>query len=118
MAVDGQCYVSAEYDQEGKRVHLFTTYAEYSGSRRRRGQCFLCSQEVPADHDVVIDFYVWHSGSLGDPETTQQEVHALLNQAGFPRPIRRIVVAVAGPGRGQGMGGMQHFTYRPPGWRV
>ena len=39
----------------------------------------------------------------------------MLNQAGFPRSIRRIVVAVAGPGRGQGMAGMQHFTYRPSG---
>ena len=69
--------------------------------------------EVPADHDIVIDFYVWHSGparrsggyAAGSPVAAQQ--------AGFPRPIRRIVVAVAGPGRGEGMGGMQHFTYRP-----
>ena len=37
----------------------------------------------------------------------------MLNQVGFPRSIRRIVVAVAGPGQGQRMGGMQHFTYRP-----
>ena len=37
----------------------------------------------------------------------------MLNQAGFPRPIQRIVVAVAGAGHDQGMAGMQHFTYRP-----
>ena len=72
--------------------------------------------EVPADHDVVIDFYVWHSGRLGDPEATQQEVHARCSTRLASRaPIRRIVVAVAGPGHGQGMGGMQHFTYRPSG---
>ena len=61
--------------------------------------------EVPADHDIVIDFYVFHSGWLGDPEATQQEVRSVLNQAGFPRSIRRIVVTVAGPGHGQGMAG-------------
>ncbi len=37
----------------------------------------------------------------------------MLNQVEFPRPIARIVVAIGGPGRGPGMSGMQHFTYRP-----
>ena len=27
---DGQCYAAAEYDHEGKRIHVFTTHAEYS----------------------------------------------------------------------------------------
>ena len=27
--VDGHSYVSAEYDHEGKRIHVFATYAEY-----------------------------------------------------------------------------------------
>ena len=37
----------------------------------------------------------------------------MLNQAGFPRSMQRIVAVVAGPGSGRGMGGTQHFTYRP-----
>ena len=37
----------------------------------------------------------------------------MLHQVEFPRPVGRIVVAIGGPGRGQGMAGMQHFTYRP-----
>lgn len=36
-----------------------------------------------------------------------------MNQAAFPRSIRRIVVEVASPVHSQGVGGMQHFTYRP-----
>jgi hypothetical protein len=68
--------------------------------------------EVPPNHDIVIDFYVFHSARLGDPESTQQEVRAVLSQAGFPRSIRRIVATAAGTGHGQGMAGM-HFTYRP-----
>ena len=39
----------------------------------------------------------------------------MLNQTGFPRSIRRIVVEVAGPVHAQGAGGMQHFTYRLSG---
>ena len=111
-AVDGRCYASAEYDHEGKRIHAFTTHAEYSRLSESVRAIFPLIAEVPPDHDIVIDFWVWHPGWLGDAEAAQQEVRSLLNQAGFSRPIRRIVVAVAGPGRGEGMGGMQHFTYR------
>ncbi|MGA8313643.1 MAG: biotin/lipoyl-containing protein, partial [Terriglobales bacterium] len=112
FSADGRCYASAEYDHEGKRIHAFTSHAEYSRLSEAVGAMFPLIAEVPADHDIVIDFWVWHSGGLGDPEATQQEVRSLLNQAGFSRSIRRIVVAVAGPGRGAGIGGMQHFTYR------
>ena len=30
LDVDGQPFASAEYDHEGKRIHVFTTHAEYS----------------------------------------------------------------------------------------
>jgi acetyl/propionyl-CoA carboxylase alpha subunit/acetyl-CoA carboxylase carboxyltransferase component len=113
LVMGERCYVSADYDHEGKRIHLFTTHAEYSRLPEAAQAMFPLVAEVPADHDLAIDFYAWHSGSLGDPDATQQEVQTMLNQAGFPRSIRRIVVAVGGPGRGQGMGAMQHFTYRP-----
>ncbi len=111
LAVDGQCCASAEYDHEGKRIHVFTTHAEYARLSEAARTLFPMIAEIPADHDIVIDFYVSHSGSLGDPEATQQEVGSMLNQAGFPRPIRRIVATVAGSG--QVIGGTQHFTYRP-----
>ncbi|MGA9860508.1 MAG: carboxyl transferase domain-containing protein [Terriglobales bacterium] len=115
LELDGQSFASAEYDHEGKRIHAFTTHAEYS--RLAGGMCalFPLIAKVPADHDIVIDFYAWHSGRLDDPEVTQQEVQSALNQAGFPRSIRRIVVEVAGPVHAQGAGGMQHFTYRCAG---
>ncbi len=114
VAVDGQCCASAEYDHEGKRIHLFTTHAEYSRLAEAARTLFPMIAEVPADHDIVIDFYVFHSGRLGDPEATQQEVRSVLSQVGFPRSIRRIVATAAGTGHGQGKLGM-HFTYRPSG---
>jgi acetyl-CoA carboxylase carboxyltransferase component len=115
LTVDGHCYASAEYDYEGKRIHVFTTHAEHSRLSETARAMFPMIAEVPADHDIVIDFYACHSSWLGDPEATQQEVHSMLNQAGFPRLIRRIVVTVGGPNRGLGMGAMRHFTYRPNG---
>ena len=120
LEVDGQCFASAEYYHEGKRVHVFSTHAEYSRLSEAMRAMFPLIAQVPADHDIVIDLYAWHSGRLGDPEVTQQEVQSALNQAGFPRSIRRIVVEVAGPVhvgsvQAQGAGGMQHFTYRLSG---
>ena len=113
QAVDGHCYVSAEYDHEGKRIHVFTTFAEYLRLSEVARTLFPVLEEVPIDHDIVIDFYVWDSGHPDEPEVMQKEVRSKLNQAGFPRSIRRIVVEVAGPGRGEGRAGIQHFTYRP-----
>jgi acetyl/propionyl-CoA carboxylase alpha subunit/acetyl-CoA carboxylase carboxyltransferase component len=115
LRVNGQRCVSAEYEEEGKRVHLFTTHAESPRLCEASRALFPLIEEVPEDHEVVLDFYVWHPGALGDPEGSQQEVCAMLNQARFPRAIRRIVVVLAGPGRGPGLGDMRHFTYRPCG---
>jgi len=113
---DGQCYATAEYDYEGNRLHVFTTHTEYSRISEAARMLFPMIAEIPADHDVLIDFYVFNSGWLGDPDVTQQEVRSVLNQAGFPRSIRRIVASVTGgPGHGQGIGHTQHFTYRPSG---
>jgi acetyl/propionyl-CoA carboxylase alpha subunit/acetyl-CoA carboxylase carboxyltransferase component len=112
LAVDDQCYATAEYDHEGKRIHVFTTHAEYSRLSEAARTMFPLISKVPADHDIVIDFYVFQSGWPHDPEVTQREVCSVLDQAGFPRSIRRIVVTVGGPSHGQGMAGTQHFTYR------
>ncbi len=111
--IDGRSFVSTEYDNDGKRVHVFTTNTEYLALSDAARALFPCINEVPADHEIVVDFHVWNPEFLSDQELIQKEVHSTLNQVGFPRKIDRIVVAIGGPGRGPGMAGMQHFTYRP-----
>ncbi len=113
MEANGHGVVSAEYEQEGKRIHVFSTHAEYSHLASAARTMIPLIEAVPGDHDIVIDFYTSSSDPLGDPETAQEQAQCLLNRAGFPRPIRRILVAIAGPAGGQGMGVMQHFTFRP-----
>jgi acetyl/propionyl-CoA carboxylase alpha subunit/acetyl-CoA carboxylase carboxyltransferase component len=110
---DGKCYVSVEYEHEGRRIHVFATDGDYARLTDTARTLLPLIAEVPADHDLAIEFYVWHCGPLGDAEATQQEVRSMLHAVGFPRPIRRIVVAIGSPGRGQGDTIMQHFTYRP-----
>jgi len=113
LAQDGHCCVSAEYDEKGKRVHLFAAYSEISGLSEAARAMLPWIEGAPAEDDVVIDFYLWHPGIRGDAETTENEVRSILNQAGIPRSVQRIVAVVAGPGCGLGMAGTQHFTYRP-----
>ncbi|HET7750858.1 MAG TPA: biotin carboxylase N-terminal domain-containing protein, partial [Terriglobales bacterium] len=104
---DGQYFVSAEHDDEGKHVHLFTTCAEYARlGDVVRSMCGMIG-EVPAEEEVSIDFYLWHADSLADTEAAQQEIQSVLNDSAFPRPIQRVVVVVGGQN-----GGVQHFTYR------
>ena len=113
LSIDGLCYFTAEYDHEGKRIHAFATYAEYQALSAAAEALLPVIAEVPADHDIVIDFHVCSSSKLGEPDASQSEVQSMLNQVAFPRPLRRIVVAVAGANQGHRMSGMQHFTYRP-----
>ena len=112
LPANGNSCVSAEYVKDGRRVHVLTAHADYD--RLAEAIQAMCPSiaDVPAEHDIVIDLYLWNSGSLAEQEVTQQEVCSRLNQACFPRPVERIVVAVSGPGRGEGMAGMQHFTYQ------
>jgi acetyl/propionyl-CoA carboxylase alpha subunit/acetyl-CoA carboxylase carboxyltransferase component len=109
----GQSYVSAEYEHEGKRIHLFSTHADFAHlSDAAQTLCPLIA-EVPADHDAILDIYVWRSEVLGDPDSTQAEILSMLQKASFPRPLRRIVVSIGAPRSGQGVAGIQHFTFRP-----
>jgi acetyl/propionyl-CoA carboxylase alpha subunit/acetyl-CoA carboxylase carboxyltransferase component len=113
LPVDGRSCVTSEYGDNGKRINVFSTNTEFLGLSDAARSLFPYIQEVPADHDVVLDFYAWNPEFLSDPELIEKEVCSTLNQVGFPRTIQRIVVAIGGPGRGPGMAGMQHFTYRP-----
>lgn len=108
----GRCYVTAEYDHEGKRIHVFATHSDYA--KLEEAATAICTpvQEVPPDHDIVVDIYAWNSGSPADPVRTEEEVCSIVNQTPFSRPIRRIVVEVGGSELSEGVGGMQHFTYR------
>src|SRR5208337_1549508 len=110
---DKQCCAKAEYDYEGKSLHVFTTHVELCRLPDAVRALFPMIAEVPEDHDILIDFYVFRSARMSDPEALQQEVGSIINQAGIPRPIRRIVTSVTGPAHNHDVGSTEHFTYRP-----
>ena len=102
----------AQYDHEGMRKQLFTTFARYDGIGQAMGDVAPLLGDVPDECDVVIDLYVWRPERPHDDEATAQELQALLAGAAFPHRVRRLVVAISAPGLGLGMAGTQHFTFR------
>jgi acetyl/propionyl-CoA carboxylase alpha subunit/acetyl-CoA carboxylase carboxyltransferase component len=111
-SADGQAYVTAEYDFEGKTIHVIATFAEYSALGVATQALFPVIAAVPAGHDVVMDFHLSKPGKLDDPDVEQRDVLTILSQIAFPRPLRRMVTAIAGVCPGERLSAVHHFTYR------
>jgi acetyl/propionyl-CoA carboxylase alpha subunit/acetyl-CoA carboxylase carboxyltransferase component len=113
LGADGRGCAVAEYGFDGRRIHLFATHAAYAqlGDATRALAALIA--DVPADHDVVLDFFVYREAASEDPDAVAAALRGVLERAGFGRWLRRIVVVVATEGRGLGMGDVLHFTYRP-----
>ncbi|MGA9565607.1 MAG: carboxyl transferase domain-containing protein [Candidatus Korobacteraceae bacterium] len=113
VSSNGFSCVSAQYVENGTRFHIFATHVAYQQFASAVQALFPFLAEVPANDEVVLDFYTWQEGPLAASQTAQQEIHSILNVAGFPRPIRHVVVVSSGAGSDLGMAAMQHFTYEP-----
>jgi len=113
--INGYSCVSAQYVENGIRVHIFATHVRYEQLPGALHALLPFIAKVPNTDQVMLDFYTWKEGPSAAPQDAQQEIRSILNAAGFPRAIRHIVVVVSGAGRDLGMAGMQHFTYEPSG---
>jgi acetyl/propionyl-CoA carboxylase alpha subunit/acetyl-CoA carboxylase carboxyltransferase component len=113
LEFQARCFASAEYDHDGRRIQVLTTHADYTQFEQAVETMSRLAVSVPAENDILMDFYVWNNARISGADDAQLEIHKILNAAHFPRAIRRIVVVVSGPGRGEGIAGMHHFTYRP-----
>ena len=113
LSTDGHCCVSPNTTRTASESISSPHMLTITGYRNAVQAMFPFIGEVPANDEIVLDFSTWNHGSLAAPEVAQREIHSIINAAGLPRTIRHIVVAVSGPGRDPGLGGMQHFTYEP-----
>lgn len=111
--VDGQPFVKAAYNEEGKRVIVVTTFALYAELSTATAAMSRFVSRFPDENDFCVDFYVWRSEPLSEYEATEQEIRGVLDKVSFPQRPLRIVVAVNAPGKGLGMASTQHLTYRP-----
>ncbi|MCG8457237.1 MAG: hypothetical protein MI919_13255, partial [Holophagales bacterium] len=112
----GRAFAAADYSHEGRRIHVLVTHGDYARLEAAFGDIAHVLAEVPDAEDVVIDIYAWRDSPLGPVDDSRAEVAEALERfhddAGFGRHLRRLVVALSGPGSGLGMGGVQHLTFR------
>jgi acetyl/propionyl-CoA carboxylase alpha subunit/acetyl-CoA carboxylase carboxyltransferase component len=111
--IDGQHFGLAPYEHDGRRIQIVTTFArqvdmEHAG----RAMARLRREAGEGGVEVVADFYVWRSDEANDDAETERMVAATLSRMNLPESVGRVVVVICGPGRGLGMAGTQHFTYR------
>ena len=103
----------AEYEFEGVRNLVVSTWCleEELGAALADVAAHLAQN--PSEHDVLVDVYSWGRGPLGDAAAKAAEVKAIVDGTGFGPNVVRVVAALSGATAGLGMGGMQHFTFRP-----
>jgi acetyl/propionyl-CoA carboxylase alpha subunit/acetyl-CoA carboxylase carboxyltransferase component len=104
--------VAARYEHEGRRIHLFTTTAGLEEIEAAAAALAPRLAEAPPGEDVIVDLYLRRGTPHEDPESTAASLRERLERVAWPRPVRRIVVALSAAGGRRGMGAMQHFTFR------
>ncbi len=110
--VQGQCLALAEYDLQGKRLHVVSADTAGLDIAPAIEALRPVIAEFPADHDTVVDLYGWSRDPLPDPDATGIRLGAILNETGLDRPLRRVVIGLAGPGSGRETGQTQYYTFR------
>jgi acetyl/propionyl-CoA carboxylase alpha subunit/acetyl-CoA carboxylase carboxyltransferase component len=111
---EGCSGVSAEYEQDGRRVRLLATCC--ADGQLEACVAVLAGQADARDElDVAVEVYAWRPGPLGTAEANAECARAALARAtaGFSRRPSRVVLVVAGPESGFGLSGVQHFTFVP-----
>ena len=111
--VDGRSYAVAEYDSTVAAIHLFATHVAYPQLDDAARALAGLIAGVPADHDVVVDFFVHRETASEGADAVAATVRGVLDGVGFQRPLRRIVAVVTTEGHGPGIGDVRHFTFRP-----
>ena len=113
VSFDGRAGALAEYEFEGTRHLVVSTWCLEAELEKALRDVATHLAANPSEHDVLVDVYSWRPGPLGEPESTAAAAKALVESLGFGPRVVRVVLALSGAGSGLGMGGMQHFTFRP-----
>ncbi len=101
-----------EYELDGRNICCVAVYSDYARFAQTLTACHRLLSELPADSDVVMDFYLVRSDEHAPADTTERELQEALQKAAPPRPLRRVVVVIAAPQGDRGISAVQHFTYR------
>jgi acetyl/propionyl-CoA carboxylase alpha subunit/acetyl-CoA carboxylase carboxyltransferase component len=113
LQIRGHPFFSAEYPHDDGRMSLITTHTSYEDLTHTGKLLLPLLDEIPDEHDTLVDFYIHRQGSENSEEDTLTHVRQAIDAIPFSRRIRRIVTSVRIPGAGLGITGQRFFTFRP-----
>ncbi|MFN8130207.1 MAG: carboxyl transferase domain-containing protein [Solirubrobacteraceae bacterium] len=110
--VDGEhvAVLASSYFHRARRHHLFAAFVPLDGFAAAVRAIAAQAEGADAEDRVVADIYV--AGLPADPDEEGAALLAEIQAAGLPKPLDRVVVAVADPARGQGMSAVSLHTFR------
>ena len=111
--VDGRSITCANYLHDKRRMRLVATHARWRELPVALKSLAATVADESEGLEVLVDLYVWREDHGSEPaEDTARLLISMLNQTAFPDPVRRVVVAVAGPRAEWATSGTQYFTLR------
>ncbi|MGP0053748.1 MAG: carboxyl transferase domain-containing protein [Solirubrobacteraceae bacterium] len=113
IQLGGHDAVTARYTFEGSRRHLVAAFVDLDDVEPIAKAFASWAATVPDGEFAVLDLYAQHPKPAADREQLAQRLGAVMSELEVSAPLHRIVVAVCQPGRGQGMGAVNLFTFRP-----
>ena len=109
----GHLLGSAEYDIDGKSVHVVAAYAPLAELASVAEAVARHLQTVDARLLVVVEVVAWRPGEQPDSDTTAAQLHELLDGCAFGRPLHRVDITVTSErGRDAERDRTQHVTFR------
>jgi acetyl/propionyl-CoA carboxylase alpha subunit/acetyl-CoA carboxylase carboxyltransferase component len=113
--IDGFVISTTEYLYKGRPIHLASTHLEYQDLKRGLSALRIALEDIGPEYDLAVEVYVRRSRQRGSPKRTQKRIRRALDARLGSLQLRRIVVAVSGPGSDVSMSGVLNFTFRPSG---
>ena len=109
--VGGRSLCLAQYQYDQQQLHLVASHARWADLPAALETMARAADEQPAEHEVLFDLYVWRD-EAAPADDTARDLASILDAAAFGRPLRRVVVALAGRRAEWAASGTQYHTFR------
>jgi acetyl/propionyl-CoA carboxylase alpha subunit/acetyl-CoA carboxylase carboxyltransferase component len=109
--VAGRSICLAHYEHEGRALHVVASHARWGDLPAVLATMATVADAQPDDHQVLFDVYACREDAAAADDTARDLV-AMLDASAFRRPLRRVVVAVAGRRADWAASGTEYFTLR------
>ncbi len=111
----GQPIGAADYEFDGKVVHVVATYAPFADTQHVARAISEHLATVDPDRLIVADLVLWRAGRCADTGEIATEAQRMLGACEFGRPMHRIDLTVTTEGTEPEHQRTHHVTFRQGG---